>query len=138
LELLCRSFDEVLAPSERRVLEDALAASEELRQERARLIATRRSISEGGADSFRPFFAERVMRRLAEVRAAEERQRPWLGWLPVFRWVAVAGVVAALALIVTNFMRADSVSATAALGLPDVSLEKILEPPVDSMLEELS
>lgn len=138
LALLYRSLDEDLPPSDRKALEEALAASEELRRERERLLAVRAAVSRNTADSFKPFFAERVMRRLAETRQGAKAAQFWQGWVPVFRRVALAGVVAAIALAVANFMQTDGVSVKAAMGLPDVSLEQLTESPVESILEELS
>jgi hypothetical protein len=141
LALLYRSMDEDLAPTERKALDEALAASGDLKLERDRLIAMRGMVSRSSADSFGPFFAERVMSRLAGERRRAGTGQFWLGWLPVFRRVAIAGAVAAVALVLINFARTDSVSATAAMGLPaasEVSLEEIAKPPVESMLEDLS
>lgn len=141
LTLLCRSLDEDLAPGERKVLEEALAASQDLRLERERLLAMRAAVSRSAADSFEPFFAERLMRRLSGDRCRAGAARFWLGWLPVFRRVAIVGAVAAVTLVLVNFVRTNSVSATSAMGLPEVSevsLDEMIKPPVESMLEDLS
>jgi anti-sigma factor RsiW len=138
LTLLYRSLDEDLAPAERKALEEALAASQDLRLERERLLAVRAAVSGSAADSFKPFFAERVMRRLSGDRLAAGAGQFWPGWRPVFTRVALAGVVTAVALVLVNLAQTDRVSVTAALGLPEVSLDQMAKPPVESMLEELS
>ena len=136
--LLYRSLDDDLAPRERRLLEEGLARSEDLRQERDRLIALRGAVSRGAVDSFGPFFVERLMRRLADTRERARAGQFWLGWVPALRRVAIAGAIATVALVAVNMAQTDRVSATAALGLPDYTVEQITKPAVESMLEELS
>ena len=140
--LLYRSLDQdlsrELSAEERRLLQGALAASDELRRERDGLVALRAAISRGAVDSFGPFFVERVMRRLADTRVGVKAGQFWLGWVPALRRVAIAGAVATIALVTFNMAQIDRVSATAALGLPDYSVEQMTQPAVESMLEELS
>jgi anti-sigma factor RsiW len=138
MALLYRSLDEDLSAEERSLLEQALAASKGLRREKERLVALRAAISGGAVDSFGPFFVERVMRRIADTRVGMKAGRFWLGWVPALRRVAVAGAIATVALVTFNMAQIDRVSATAALGLPDYSVEQMTQPGVESFLEELS
>jgi anti-sigma factor RsiW len=136
LELLYRSLDGQLTPDERKILRDALAGSEELRQERGRIMAVRKMVSASGAESFRPFFAERVMRQVKSLGEGEAGGWTLQEWLSrVFRRVVIAGTVVAVCLVVVNLVQTEDVSVAAAFGMPEVSIEEMLELPVDSILE---
>jgi hypothetical protein len=139
LELLYRSYDDDLTAEEQRELRDALAASGALRLEKDRVEALRRMVSESGVVGFTPFFAERVMRRLAGL--GEGRNGMWTlqEWLSrVFRRVAIAGAVLAAGLLILNLVQADGVSLAAVFGISEVSIDEILDLPVESILEDLS
>jgi anti-sigma factor RsiW len=135
LDLLYRSLDEELAPAERRRLDEALQQSESLREERSRSLAVRKSLSAGAAEAFKPFFVERVMNRLSR----EGRPETFLESLSyVFRRVVFAGAAAVIALAVFNIASSDTVSATAALGLPEITIDDVMETPFESVMEAFS
>jgi anti-sigma factor RsiW len=137
-ELLYRSFDGELSKQERRQLKDALADSPELREERERIAAMRDSIASSAARSFRPFFAERVMHRITSLGKARNGAQQFLESLQfVFRRVAVVGATAILVLVAYNFIRSGEISVAGAFGLPQGTLEEILESPFNATLEEL-
>jgi anti-sigma factor RsiW len=139
LELLYRSFDERLSAAEEGELREALAESEDLRREWKRIEAMRNMVSASGAATFKPFFPERVMRRVAELR--ESRNGMWTlqEWLSrVFRRVAVVGAAVAAGLVVINLVQADGVSLAAVFGVSEVPIEEMLELPVEPILEDLS
>jgi anti-sigma factor RsiW len=139
LELLLRSFDEELSAEEGKELREALAASEALRHEKSRIEKMRKMVSESGADTFRPFFAERVMRRVTEMREARNGVWTLQDWLSrVFRRVAIVGAAVAAGLVIFNLVQADGVSVAAAFGISEVPIEEILELPVESILEDVS
>jgi anti-sigma factor RsiW len=139
LDLLYHSFDGELTAGERKMLEDALAASEELRRERNDIMTMRKRISTGGPESFSPFFIERVMQRVATLTEAESGSRALQEWLVgAFKRVAIAGAAVAIGLVVFNLVQTEDVSFAAALGMSEISLEEMLELPVDSILEGLS
>jgi len=139
LELLYRSFDEDLAGDEQRELREALARSEALRREKGRIEAMRNMVSAGGVDTFKPFFAERVMRRLREMKAGRNGVWTLQDWLSrLFRRVALAGAAVAAGLVIFNLLQADGISVAAAFGISEVPIEEILEIPVESMLEDVS
>jgi hypothetical protein len=139
LELLYRSFDEELTAEQSKVLEDALAVSEDLRKEKSRIAAMRKMVAESGMDSFRPFFAERVMRRIEDLRGGESSLWTLQEWLPrVFRRVAVVGVAVAGFLAIFNLAQSEGISVAAAFGMSEGSIEEILELPVESILEGIS
>jgi hypothetical protein len=162
LELLYRSFDDDLSGAELAELEAALAASEDLRKQREEIASMRKAVSDSGAEGFGYMFAEKVMRRIEAERAgvaervgsveragsaelagrpaAEKEAAPSLfeSLLGAFRPVAMAGAVAVLALMAYNVIDSREVSLSAALGLPETTLEEALDSPLASVLEELS
>lgn len=138
LELLYRSFDGELSPDERAELESALAGSPELRREQDELLATRRAVKASAAESFGPFFAERVMRSIREEREEEAEGARFLESLQyVFRRVALVAAALVAFLLIYN-MNQGGVSVAAAFGTEEtVTIEEVLTAPVEEMLEEL-
>jgi len=138
LELLYKSFDSELSREEKRQLEEALAGSDELRQEQERIAAMRESISTGAARSFRPFFAERVMHRISSPGEARNGAQQFFESLQfAFRRVAVVGAAAIILLAAYNFIRIGEVSVAGVFGLPQETLEEVLESPFNATLEDL-
>jgi len=150
LELLYRSFDDDLSGAELAELEAALAVSEDLRKEKEEIASMRKTVSASGAKGFGYMFAERVMKRIEAERAGSaepagtsvevKEGAPTLfeSLLRAFRPVAIAGVAAVLALMVYNIVDNRDLSFSAALGVPEITLEEELESPLASVLEELS
>jgi hypothetical protein len=144
LELLYRSFDDDLSGAELAELEAALAVSEDLIKQKKQIASMRKEVSASGAAGFGYMFAERVMRRIEAERSGsagvERRIAPTLfdSLLRAFRPVAIAGVAAVLALMVYNIVDNKDLSFSAALGVPEATLEEALESPLASVLEELS
>ncbi len=90
-KLLYRSLDSTLSARDAEVLEEALASDEDLRLERDVLMRVQSEARER-AESFGPFFTDRVM---ANVAAEARAPRPLFGDLmAVFKPVAVAAGVA--------------------------------------------
>ncbi len=104
----------------------------------------REAVSASGATGFGYMFTERVMKRIKAERTrssgAEKEIAPTLfeSLLKAFRPVAIAGVAAALALMVYNIVDSRDLSFSAALGVPEATLEEALGSPLSSALEELS
>ncbi|MFH1312492.1 MAG: hypothetical protein ABIJ00_04625 [Candidatus Eisenbacteria bacterium] len=139
LNLLYRSLDEDLDPAEQHRLDEALARSEALREERVRILAIRRSLAVSAAESFKPFFAERVMSRLTANAGENRGAETFLESLSyVFRRAAFAGALAVVALAIFNIVSSNTISATAALGVPKVTIEEVIETPFESVMEALS
>jgi hypothetical protein len=78
-------------------------------------------IKEAAASAFRPFFVQRVLRR---ILSAQEEFRRWL--LLDFRRVALIGAIIALLLVCYNVSKHDSISLAAAFAQPDYTLEQVL------------
>jgi anti-sigma factor RsiW len=137
-ELLYLSFDGRLSEEEQRQLEDALASSPRLREEKARIETLRQTVTQQAVRSFRPFFAERVMHAIATAQGAKNGLERFARSLQLaFRRVALAGAAAILLLAVVNIVRTGDLSVTGALGMPQETLVDVLESPFDATVEEL-
>ena len=136
LELLYRSFDDKLNSEEQEVLNNALKDSPELQQEKERITLMRRTVSGSAEESFKPFFAERVMQRIkTQTSVKKETTEDFFNSLLwSFRRVAIAGVAAALILLAINFIEADSISVDSALSMPQLTLEDAWS--LDDVIEE--
>ncbi len=136
LDLLVRSFDGSLTSEEREALEAALAASEGLREERARLVKLREAVSSARRDAFSPFFAERVMQRIRAEQRDRGSTEAFSGALSqAFRSVAIVGAAVAIGLVIYNFAKTNDISLTGAVGVSVVTSEEMMKPPVDAILE---
>lgn len=128
-KLLYKSFDHELSQEERRLLDEALAASKELREEKAGIESMRDTVSAAAADSFGPSFPERVMQRIkTEKRKASQSEMFFESLVRVFRPVAAAAMIVLIAIAAYNMSVNGSVSLTGALGQPDVTLDQVLDP----------
>lgn len=130
LKLLYRSFDDDLSEKERNELKEALKNSEELRKEREKILAQRKTISESGAQSFKPFFAERVMARIDALSEKTEIEPFYETLKAVFRPVAIASAVAMVALILYNIGIGDILSSEEVFFASDATFEEILQLPL--------
>ncbi len=130
LKLLYRSFDDDLNEKERNELEEALKSSEELRIEREKILAQRKAILESGAQSFKPFFAERVMARIDALSEKTEIEPFYETLKAVFRPFAIAGAVAMVALILYNIGIGDILSSEEVFFASDAAFEEILQLPL--------
>ncbi len=125
-KLLYRSFDGSLTPEEQRRLEESLAKSKSLREEKQRIETIRRSVASSTSHTFEPFFAERVMRRIEQKKSQQE---PFFdALLAVFRPVVVGAVVLVIGLVSYNMIRKDRISLAAAFAEPEVTLEEAYDP----------
>ena len=134
LKLLYRSFDEMLTQSEQLQLDNALAHSQELRDERNRIARMRSTISHSSAPSFQPFFAEKVMRRIRAVDSKQERFFDSL--IEVFRPVAIAATILFIALLSYNLFKSDKVTLASAFAEPEFTLEQSLDPTLTLVMEK--
>jgi anti-sigma factor RsiW len=138
IDLLYRSFDAALTPEERVELDEALAKSPELREEKERITNMRSALSASAARSFRPFFAERVMHAITSASGQKNGLELFFKSLQfAFRRVAVVGATAILILLAYNLVKSGDISVAGAIGIPQETLEEVLVSPFDSTLEEL-
>ncbi|MCJ7509069.1 MAG: hypothetical protein MUO85_10155 [candidate division Zixibacteria bacterium] len=137
LKLLYRSFDSQLTKQEQRQLDEALANSQTLREERERILSLRNDISSLAAGSFKPFFAERVMRRINRLDNMEQNLYPFFESLwYLFRRVVIAGAAVAIILVSHNLWVSHDITLASAFGASQVTVEELLKTPFDLILEE--
>ncbi|MFH1943550.1 MAG: hypothetical protein ABIL68_15715 [bacterium] len=135
-ELLYRSFDESLTFEEDRLLKEALRNSKVLQEENKRIAKMRRSVSDSAAQSFRPFFSRRVMRRIEESRVEGKNGEAFFEALvAVFRPVAVGVAVVIVVLLSYNIIKSDRVSLAGAFAEPQLTLEEAFDPTITFAME---
>ncbi|MGD9488050.1 MAG: hypothetical protein AB7W47_08510 [Calditrichaceae bacterium] len=129
LKLLYRSFDEQLSPKDEKILADYLKDSEWLRSEHKRTERIRQKVISAGSRNFKPFFAERVLRRLDEV-SEKDRAFDILGneLSLVFKRVTFAAALLIVGLISWNITKSDHLSLRNAFSVPEITIEKVFEP----------
>lgn len=130
IKLLYRSFDDDLEEKERKKLEEALKKSEELRKERKKILSQRKAISESAAQSFKPFFAERVITRIDSLGEKPGVETFYETLRSVFRPLAIAGAVAMAALILYNLGIGDILASDEVFYVSDSTFEEILQLPL--------
>ena len=131
LKLLYRSFDDDLSEKEQKQLAEALENSEELRREKEQIKAQRQAVSDSGAQSFKPFFAERVMSRIQAMGEEENTLEAFYETLwAVFRRFAVAAAVILIALITINLIIGESLSMDEAFYISELTFEEVLQLPL--------
>jgi hypothetical protein len=133
IELLYRSFDDKLTEAEQQGLDQALSDSKELREEKSRIAQMRTAISDSGQVSFKPFFAEKVIRRIREAQQAQESFFDSL--IYVFRPVVIAVTILLLALMSFNLFNSNHKTVATAFGEPEITLEHALDPTVSLVME---
>jgi hypothetical protein len=130
-KLLYRSFDGSLSERKLRRLNEALARSPELREERDRITLQRELLKQAEKPEFAPGFADRVLRRL-EASGAEGN-----GWdqfysllLNLFRRIVLAGAAALLLLLIYNLQLGDKISSEEAFFASDTTYEELRRLPL--------
>ena len=127
LDLLRRSFDDHLSRPDQETLERILAESAELRSEKRRLTDLRNLITSSSAESFRPFFIERIMDAVAGRGLARTPVNGWQSALgEVFRPVAIAATLTIVGLLILGLSTTGNLSLEGLLGIPEYSLENIV------------
>ncbi len=132
MDLLYRSFDQELRPEEEKILSAALAASPALRQEKAKIVQMRSLLRNETTPSFQPFFAARVMRRIANRESRGEDFFGSLLWS--FRFVAAGAALVVGLLMTQNLVGSDNLSMSTLLGIDQPGLEETWE--LDVVIQE--
>jgi hypothetical protein len=129
LKLLYRSFDDLLNSEEKELLKKELRSSKDLRKEKINIETIRTAVSSIAEKSFKPFFTERVMQRIASSREKESQQEIFFkSMCSVFRPVAIGVALLVIALMSYNLIKADTLSLGSAFARPDVTLEEAFDP----------
>ena len=130
LELLYRSFDDELSEKEQALLEKALKDSEELRRERTEIQEQRQALSESAVQSFKPYFAERVMQRIDALSEKNGLEKFYETLKAMFRRFAIAGAVILIALVIYNLRIGENISSEEIFYAADTTVEEIRDLPL--------
>ena len=111
----------------------ALDNSEELRKEKEQIEAQRRAISNSAAQSFKPFFAERMISRIQALGEKENILETFYETLKTAFWrFATTGAVIMIALISINLVIGESLSMDKAFYVSELTFEEILQLPLSA------
>jgi anti-sigma factor RsiW len=131
LKLLYRSLDGDLKDKDRKKLDEALEQSEELRREKERILEQRQAVADSASQSFGPFFAERVMRR---IEGLGQKKNGWEAFyesfMGAFRKVAIVSAAVLVILISYNVIKSDIVPEDELFFMADTTMEEILDLPL--------
>lgn len=110
-------------------VQSAIDRNVQLKAEYERVLVMAGMLASSGADSFGPYFAERVMRKIAAASTSQGASLyDSLRW--VFTRLAAASLIAIMALSVYNVIDADSSGLTstvveAAFGMPSADIDNL-------------
>ena len=135
-ELLYRSFDSELNAEEKRLLEEALAQSEELRQEKEMITSLRGNIKRSKSTSFNPNFVDRVIEKIQTTEKKDDSQQLFDSLYVFFRPIAIAATVLIIVIAGYNISTTGNFSLEGALGVPEVSVDDVYDPVLALVSEE--
>jgi len=130
--LLYRSFDGELKEKERKFLEKTLESSEELRRKKEDISHLRQAVADSTVKSFKPFFAERLMKRIvsAENKKEDFLENFYLSLKPIFKRLALVCSVIMLVLILYNLKIGDALSSEEVFYASEAAIEEIVQAPL--------
>ena len=135
-ELLYRSFDSELNAEEKRLLEEALAQSEELRQEKEMITSLRGNIKRSKSTSFNPNFVDRVIEKIQTTEKKDDSQQLFDSLYVFFRPIAIAATVLIIVIAGYNISTTGNFSLEGALGVPEFSVDDVYDPALALVSEE--
>lgn len=134
-KLLYKSFDVPLTERERRQLQKALNDSEQLREEKERIILLRGSIAKERDASFKPLFADRVLQRIWSQGEENELELFFDALIHFFRPIAITAVALVIILSSYNLFRTNQLTSENGLVISEISIEDAFDPMIDYMQE---
>ena len=129
LKLLYRSFDSKLNKKEQNQLNIALKRSAQLRREKELITTQRKALSATGEQSFKPFFAERVIKQITSQKE-NGLEAFYEAIKHVFRRFAVVGALVMLILVTYNLSIGDNFSQEEAFYASDLTYEELQQLPL--------
>ena len=120
-DLLLRSFDITLTPTEQQKLDHALRESPDLRKAQEEILQMRNAFSSSAEVSFGQGFTAQVLQRIAA-----RQQSIVFRFETVFRPIAVGALLLVMLLCTYNATRANTVTLTSLLGIHEPTLEQTL------------
>jgi len=126
LNLLYRSFDEELKPEEQAQLSKILSESASLRAEKKRVQEMRDIISGSAVESFKPFFAKRVMQRIQVTAETRFNLINSFGdLLKIFRPILMTASTTIVIIVAFSVWTSGSFSIESVLGIPGFTIDNI-------------
>jgi hypothetical protein len=135
-DLLYRSFDSDLNQEEKKMLEEALSHSKELRHEKEIIASLRENIAGSKTPSFNPFFADRVMENIHASEQTDENEKFFESLFVFFRPIAIAATVLIIIIAGYNMSTTGHFSLEGALGVPEVTVDDVYDPTLALVTEE--
>jgi hypothetical protein len=135
-DLLYRSFDADLNPLEKKLLEEALSQSNELRSEKQMISSLREDLKREKAASFKPFFAERVMEKLRSLKQDDENEQFFESIFVLFRPITIAAAVLIIIIAGYNINSTGQLSIEGALGIHELTVDDVYDPTFALVTEE--
>lgn len=120
-ELFLRSLDTEVSGEERIQLKNVLDQSLELKNKSQQLLQVRELLARKEADSFGPFFAERIAYRVSQLKREIDYQIFF--FFKRYQLLAAGIVIALLAL---NILLSDQLSIKSILGFEDPTIEEVI------------
>jgi len=122
---LIKSLDDGLNQEEVDELNSTLATSNPAKEELEWLQDIRQSIQSVKTESFRPYFAQRVMRRIAKLQEIKHESDLFQSLMVVFRPVAISASFIIAVILIYNISTGNFTSLESILGIPEYNLENI-------------
>ena len=135
-DLLYRSFDSKLFPEEKKLLEQTLSQSKELRQEKEMISSLRKDIKRSKITSFQPYFADRVMENIRSSKQIDESEQFFESLFVFFRPIAITAAVLIIIIAGYNITTTGHLSIEGALGIPEVTVDDVYNPTLALITEE--
>ncbi len=135
-DLLYRSFDLDLNPEEKKMLEQALSQTKELRQEKEMITSLREDIKRSKMTSFQPHFADRVMENIRSSIQIDESEQFFESLFVFFRPIAITAAILIIIIAGYNITTTGHFSIEGALGIPEVTVNDVYDPTLALVTEE--
>ncbi len=135
-DLLYRSFDSKLFPEEKKLLEQALSQSKQLKQEKEMITSLRDDIKRSKTTSFQPYFADRVMENIRSSKQIDESEQFFESLFVFFRPIAITAAVLIIIIAGYNITTTGHLSIEGALGIPEVTVDDVYNPTLALITEE--
>jgi len=136
IDLLYRSFDADLSPLEKKLLEEALSQSNELRSEKQIISSLREDLKGEKVTSFKPFFADRVLEKIHSLEQVDENEQFFQSLFVLFRPITIAAAVLIIIIAGYNINSTGHFSFEGALGISEVTVDDVYDPAFALVTEE--
>lgn len=132
IDLLYRSFDGILSPKEQSELDNALERQATLQEEKQRIEAQRKAVSQSAEGySFNPFFAHQVMNRINALTGSQSYAEIFVDYLEMlFKRMALVTITLCLIMISYNILSDEILKIIDLFSPSPVTYEAMLRLPL--------